>query len=307
MKLILDTDPGVDDAMAFFYAHASPELDLIALTTVFGNVTTVDATRNALWMTAFSGSQAKVYKGAARPLQILPHPPSDYVHGKHGFGDFDIGKFEGQAEPEAAADFLVRAAREAPGEITLCAVGPLTNVALAIQKDPDFISNLAQLVVMGGSLDAGGNVGPYAEANFWNDPHAANIVVNAPGEGKIVIVGLDVTGTIEFTAADFDALAAASPLSGDFLRQIGQFYMNFYKSKTGRMSCHMHDPTAVIACVKPQFLDMQAVALHVVLEGEKIGMLARREVQAGRKCLVCMGVDPAPVIADFMQTLAHNP
>lgn len=305
MKLIIDTDPGVDDAMAFFYAHGHKDINLIALTTVFGNVTTEDATRNALWLSAFSGADCPVYAGAGKPLRIPPNKPSDYVHGPHGFGTFEIGPLETRAADETAAAFLVRAARQMPGEITVCAIGPLTNIARAIEKDPDFVSNLAQLVIMGGSLDAGGNVTEYAEANFWNDPHAADIVVNAPGNGRIVIVGLDVTSQIEFQARDFENLAGAAPETGAFLNEIGQFYMAFYKTKTGRMSCHMHDPTAIIAALTPELLEMEEVALRVVTEGEQIGMLQRRATQAGRKCFVCMRVNSEGVLSSYKQALAN--
>jgi len=306
MKLIIDTDPGVDDAMAYFYAQAHEQIDLIALTTIFGNVTIADGTRNALWLGEISGTREPVYQGHAVPLEIEPNPPADFVHGKHGFGDYKIGATDRQAETEDAADFLVRAARAAPGEITLCAIGPLTNVARAIQQDRDFVANLAQLVIMGGALDAAGNVGPYAEANFWNDPHAADIVVNAPGAGRIIIVGLDVTSQIECLAKDFDTLAEASPIAGAFLRQIAQFYMDFYKTKTGRLSCHLHDPSAVIACVRPDLMEMEEAALSVLTKGEEIGNLVRREGE-GRKCLVCMGVQADALLDEFRRTVALNP
>ena len=306
MKLIIDTDPGVDDAMAYFYAHAYPGIDLVALTTVFGNVTIEDATRNALWLGDLSGGREPVYQGQAVPLAIPPNPPADFVHGKHGFGDYEISAPLREREAEDASDFLVRAAREAPGEITLCAIGPLTNVARAIEKDADFVSNLAQLVIMGGALDVAGNVGPYAEANFWNDPHAADIVVNAPGAGRIVIVGLDVTSQIEFLASDFDALAETSPVAGGFLRQIGQFYMEFYKQKTGRLSCHLHDPSAVIACLEPELMDMEETGLGVVTEGEEIGDLVRR-TGGGRQCFVCVDVQVDALLDTFKRIVALNP
>ena len=307
MKMIIDTDPGIDDAMAYFYAHASPDIELIALTTIFGNVTIQDATQNALWLTQSSGANTEVYEGHPAPLSIPPNPPSDYVHGAHGFGDFQIGPLDRAAGAEAAADYLVRAARQAPGEITLCAVGPLTNVALAIQKDPGFVSNLKQLVIMGGSLEAGGNVTDYAEANFWNDPHAADIVVRAPGGGEIIIVGLDVTSQIEFAADDFVDLAKTAPQTGGFLDEIGQFYMNFYKDRTGRMSCHMHDPSAVIACIMPELFSMERVPVRVETEGEKIGMLARVQGMSERQCRVCLGVKPAGVVKAFKDMIATCP
>ena len=307
MELILDTDPGVDDAMAYFYAHACGALNLVGVTTVFGNVTVSDATRNALWLVQSSAGSARVYQGAARPLQIPPNAPSSQVHGPRGFGTIEIEDPQGHAGTEDAADYLVRAARKAPGELTLCAVGPLTNVARAIEQDPDFVSNLHQLVIMGGALDVAGNVTPFAEANFWNDPHAANMVVNAPGTGRVVIVGLDVTGAVELTRDDFADVERASPIAGGFLRRIGDFYIDFYESRSGRPACSLHDPSAVIACHKPDLFKMEETALSVTVEGEKIGNMQRANRSGGRICHVCVGVDVDAVISEYMTTVSLNP
>ena len=307
MKLIIDTDPGIDDAMAYFYAHACKRLDLVALTTVFGNVTVEDATRNALWLVQTSGSSANVYKGVGAPLAIPPNSPSSEVHGDRGFGTYEINEPDGHAENEDAADFLVRAARDDPGEITLCAIGPLTNVARAIQKDPDFVSNLHQLVIMGGSLDAPGNVTAHAEANFWNDPHAAEIVVNAPGNGRIVIVGLDVTDRIEVAREDFADLERASPKTGGFLQKISKFYIDFYERRSGRPYCSLHDPAAVIACHLPEAFAMEETALSVVTEGEEIGAMKRRLDGAGHMCHVCVGVDIPAVLLEYKRITCDNP
>ena len=307
MKLILDTDPGVDDAMAYLYAHASPEIELVGVTTIFGNVTIEDATRNALWLNEFCGGAVRVYQGARAPLSIALNDPADFVHGPHGFGDVEIEPAKAEAEAMSAAEYLVNAAREMPGELTVCAVGPLTNIALAVQRDPDFVSNLKQLVIMGGALDVGGNVGDWAEANFWNDPHAAEIVLNAPGAGRVVVVGLDVTSRVEFLSADFDGLAAQSPKCGGFLREAGQFYMRFYSQKIGKMGCHMHDPAAMIACVRPDLFEMAETACQIVTEGEAIGDLRRREREDGRCVHVCVGVDGEAVREDYKRVLARLP
>jgi len=299
MKLIIDTDPGIDDAMAYFYAHAAKALDVVGLTTVFGNVTVEDAVRNALWMVENSGASAGVYGGHRVPLQITPNEPRAYVHGARGFGDYEIDEPKGKASDMPAAEYLVQAARQTPGELTVCAVGPLTNIALAIQKDPEFVSNLHQLVIMGGALDAPGNVTAYAEANFWNDPHAADIVVNAPGGGKIVIVGLDVTDKIAFTPQDFLDVAKASPKIGGFLNEIGKFYSEFF--------CSLHDPAAVIACHKPDLFKMEEVALSVATEGEKIGNMERRAEGGGRKCFVCVRAKSDAVVRQYKEVVALNP
>jgi len=307
MKLIIDTDPGIDDAMAYFYAHAAKAFDIVGLTTVFGNVTVDDATRNALWMVQASGTSTYVYRGHSVPLEITPNEPSAHVHGARGFGDYEIDEPKSKASDMPAADYLVQAARAAPGELTVCAVGPLTNIALAVQKDPEFVSNLRQLVIMGGALDAPGNVTPYAEANFWNDPHAADIVVNAPGGGAIIIVGLDVTDKIAFTPQDFRDVAKASPLIGGFLNEIGKFYMDFYQQRFGEYFCSLHDPAAVIACHKPDLFEMEEVALSVGTKGENIGNMVRRTDGAGRKCFVCLRAKSDDVVCQYKQTVSINP
>jgi inosine-uridine nucleoside N-ribohydrolase len=306
MKLIIDTDPGVDDAMTYFYAHAAPEMELLALTTIFGNVTIDDAVRNALWLTEFSGSTATVHRGDAKPLAMVPNHHSDHVHGKRGFGDYEIADPARAEHAEDAVSYLVRMAATHAGELTVCAIGPLTNIAKAVQADPMFIENLKQLVIMGGSLDAGGNVTPHAEANFWNDPHAADIVLNAPGGGRVVIVGLDVTTQITFDPAKFDELAIAAPKTGDFLRQIGQFYMRFYESVTGTYHCFLHDPAALIACEDNAPFRTEAHRLSVVTEGEEIGKMACRSGD-GRACYVCMGVDVQAVVDRYVDVVGLNP
>lgn len=305
MKLILDTDPGIDDAMAFYYAHMSEGLELHALTTVFGNVTTADATQNALWLGESVGVDMPVYPGAERPLQIVPNEPSDYVHGPHGFGDVEIKTPLGRAQETSAAAFLAAEAAAHPGEITVCAVGPLTNIALAIEIDPNFVANLKQLVIMGGSLDAGGNVSAAAEANFWNDPHAAQKVLTAPGGGEIVIVGLDVTTKVAFGEADYTAIAQGAPKAGGFLKEIGAFYMRFYESVTGAYQAFLHDPAAVIAVESPELFEMVEVPLNVVVEGEDIGGMVRDESVA-RRCKVCIGVQDQDVLRQYIDVTSRN-
>jgi len=307
MKLIIDTDPGVDDAMGFYYAHAHPDIELLALTTIFGNVTIEDATRNALWLTESVAASTQVYQGADKPLSIPPNPPSDFVHGPRGFGTVNITDPKGRAQAESAADYLVNIARQHPGSITVCAIGPLTNIALAVQKDPQFISNLHQLVIMGGVLRAKGNVSEVAEANFWNDPHAAHIVLTAPGSGDIITVGLDVTDKIAFTAADFDDLAKNSPKAGGFLKAIGAFYLSFYESRSGRAECSLHDPSAIIACLHPEYFDIETHRVAVATSGEAIGqMYITAKPQLTRPSHICVGGDVQVIKNNFIEITSLN-
>ena len=305
MKMIIDTDPGIDDAMAFYYAFKSERCDVIALTTVFGNVTIADATKNALWLGDTVDAPIPVYRGASKPRDIAPNPPTVHVHGLHGFGDVDIDDVIREAESESAAEFLVGAAASSPGELTVCAIGPLTNIALALEIDPDFISNLKRLVIMGGSLDAGGNITPHAEANFWNDPHAAKSVLTAPGDGEIVIVGLDVTTKIAITQSEIDTLAVNSPKVGGFLKKIGEFYMRFYESVNGYYEAYLHDPAAVIACETPEFFEMIDVRLNVVTQGENIGEMIRDKT-VSRVCKVCIASNSDAIVNQFVDVTSTN-
>lgn len=307
MKLILDTDPGVDDAMAFYYAHACQEIELLALTTVFGNVSLEDATRNALWMVEDADSCAKVFKGCTDPLKIPRNPAPVEIHGKTGTGDIELPLPREKAEDQFAPEYLVEAARSAPGEITVCAVGPLTNIARAIQLDPEFVSNLHQLVIMGGALHADGNVNTFAEANFWNDPHAANLVVNVPHEGRVVIVGLDVTDTIAFTPQDFEDLANASIKTGGFLKEIGDYYMRFYQSRSGQYLCSLHDPAAVIACHRPELFEMESHTLGVTEAGPELGELHAVEPDETRTVHVCVNSKAGAIVSEYKRVTSLNP
>jgi inosine-uridine nucleoside N-ribohydrolase len=306
MKTILDTDPGIDDAMTFYYAHGSAQTDLVAITTIFGNVTVEDATQNALWLAESVQTQTPVYQGAKTPLSITPNTPSVHVHGERGFGDMIRRNISTSARAESAAAFLTAQAASRPGELTVCAIGPLTNIALALDIDPNFIGNLRQLVIMGGSLEAGGNITPHAEANFWNDPHAANKVLTAPGSGTVILVGLDVTTRISFFQSDYDEMAGKSPKVGGFLKDIGEFYMRFYETITGKHQAYLHDPTALIACETPELFTMRNVPLKVVTEGENIGEMVPH-VFSERECKVCMDVDITAVLDRYKTTMATLP
>ena len=160
--------------------------------------------------------------------------------------------------------------------------------------------NLKQLVIMGGSLRAGGNVTPYAEANFWHDPHAADQVLRAKGASKITIVGLDVTTKISFLPDHYQALENASPKMGSFLNEIGQKYMAFYETVTGAFQAYVHDATAVIAIENPAFFDVENFAISVVTSGERSGEMVASEA-ASEACQVCTRVQAGAIISQFIK------
>ncbi|MEO0530356.1 MAG: nucleoside hydrolase, partial [Planctomycetota bacterium] len=212
---LIDTDPGIDDAMAIVYALSDPQIELVGLTTVFGNVPVATATQNALNLLALTGHAVPVAQGAAAPRTqpVKPHP--DFVHGTGGFGEVQLPREPSTAHAADAADFIIQALRMSPGEITLIPVGPLTNLAEALDRAPEIAGLARDVVIMGGALACPGNVSPVAEANIWNDPHAADVVFAA--DWPMRMIGLDVTEQVRCSPQDFAHLAEARPVTGGFL------------------------------------------------------------------------------------------
>ena len=297
VKLIIDTDPGIDDAMAIFWAAASPEIDHVGLTTVFGNVTAQTATRNALRLVEWAGLDCPVAHGADVPQIMPPFKPSAHVHGREGFGDIPAEEPTGRALDESAAEFLVRMAAEHVGELVVCPIGPLTNIAAAMRLDPDFVGKVKEFVIMGGSLDAGGNITPDAEANIYHDPHAAADVF-ASG-ARIKMVGLDVTHQTLCTASDFSVMAHAAPRLGGLLQQMSTFYLDFYETVGKFNGCSLHDPAAVIACVYPELFKTQGAVLRVSVEGVDVGRTYADASAGWAETQVCVGVDAPAVLRLF--------
>lgn len=300
-KVIIDTDPGVDDAMAVFYACLDPRIDLVGLTTIFGNVTTDIATRNALALLELAGMDVPVAHGANVPLVQEPKEVSWEVHGREGFGDVPPITPKGKPVSETAAQFICRMVNENPGEIILCPVGPLTNIALALQLDPGIADKVKGVTVMGGSLDEGGNVTPHAEANIYHDPHAAEIVFAA--DWKVTMIGLDVTHQVICSPDDFAGLAEDAPKLGGFLNEAAQFYFQFHRKVDGINGCHMHDPTAVISIVDPQLFSIDETPLQVILDGEELGKTIRAQESLRPNVSAAMKIDVDAVRNRFLETI----
>lgn len=300
-KIIIDTDPGVDDAMAILFAHLDPTVELLGLTSIFGNVTTDIATRNSLALLEMVGLDVPVARGADKPIVQEAKPVAWEVHGKEGFGTVPPITPKSNAINETAAEFICRVVNENPGEVTLCPVGPLTNIALALQLDPSIAGKVKSVTVMGGSLDGGGNVTPHAEANIWQDPHAADLVF--AGEWKITMVGLDVTHQVICKPDDFAGLVEPAPKLGGFLNEAAQFYFQFHRDENGIDGCHMHDPTAVISIVRPDLFSIDETPVNVILEGEEIGRTVRANKIDQSSVKVCRGIDVEAVRNIFLETI----
>lgn len=279
-KIILDTDPGIDDAYAIFYALAHPSIELLALTTVFGNVDAELAAQNALRLVELTGSAIPVAKGADAPL-VYPRGdlPVD-IHGVDGFGNTAPPAPQGHVTTQSAAELIVEAIHANPGEVTLVPVGPLTNIAAALTLDPQIATLCKEVVVMGGAAMVPGNITPAAEANIYNDPHAAEIVFGAAW--PVTLVGLDATMKLVFSRAEVAALAhiatgaqaddrTAGPDVGVFLSKISPLYADFYQAHRGLDGIVPHDLVALFALTNPDWFRCERGTLTITLQGQERG------------------------------------
>jgi inosine-uridine nucleoside N-ribohydrolase len=271
-RVIFDTDPGVDDAMALCFAMAHPRIELAGITTTFGNVTIRQATANALYLTQLAGRSIPVAQGAGKPWVKHAEAPPDFIHGADGLGNLSSRHAVQAAKPDArsAAQFIVDMARAQPGQITLVPVGPLTNIAAALALEPQLPKLIKSVVLMGGAARVGGNVSPVAEANIWNDPHAADAVFTAGFD--LTMVGLDVTYQVIVPVSLFEKLAAQHqhPLTDTLLHAVrfySQFYATRYPDLKTNPGCFGHDVLAFIALLHPELFSFARGRLRCVSEG----------------------------------------
>ncbi|RME76260.1 MAG: nucleoside hydrolase [Chloroflexi bacterium] len=310
-KIIIDTDPGIDDAMAVLFALKSPELSVIGLTTVFGNVYTTQGTENALYLLDVAGRpDIPVAQGAERPLVLPPRPPADFVHGKDGLGNLPPFTPRGQPDPRPAARFIVDTVSAFPGEVTLVALGPLTNLALALALEPRLVEMVAEVVLMGGAVTVSGNVNPAAEANIWNDPHAAEVVFSAGW--PVTMVGLDVTTQVVMTDEYLAGLNVTGAPDGEFVYRISRFYVDFHRRYYNLNGAHTHDPSAIACVVDPSLFTTFRGPVRVVTEGIAAGQtILDRHQQwfeptpwSNRPPVkVCLGVDAPRLLALYRQRI----
>lgn len=296
-KIIFDTDPGIDDTMAILFALAAPELDVVGFTTIFGNVHTDLATQNALRLLEFAGrADIPVAHGARQPLQRVFDQPADFVHGANGLGGVYLPEPTAQPDPRPAAQFIVDMVMGHPGEITLVPVGPLTNIALALMLEPRIVDRVAGVVLMGGAATVNGNVNPAAEANIWNDPHAADRVFTAGW--PVTMLGLDVTMATVMDEAYLASLRGSR--SGALIYDVTRFYLDFHQQVHGEYACHTHDPSAVAYLIDPTLFTVERGPVRVITEGLAAGQTLwdRRGEWYGpnawteyRAASVCVGVD----------------
>jgi inosine-uridine nucleoside N-ribohydrolase len=304
-KVIYDTDPGVDDAMALYYALAHPEIDVVGITTTFGNVSVEQATTNALYLTAIAGREIPVTMGVGKPWVKPGEAPPDYIHGSDGLGNLPFRHpTSNRRDPRSSAQYIVDTVRVQPGEISIVAVGPLGNLALALAKEPELPHLVKQVILMGGAVIEPGNVSPVAEANIWNDPHAADRVLTAGW--PLTMVGLDVTHQVILPVTLFQKIAThhQHPAT-DTLAHAVAFYANFYSGLYPHVAeihgCFGHDVLAFIYLTNPELFVTEAGRLRVAVDGLAQGqtMMRRKQIDYAQSgwdssipdAQVCMKVD----------------
>lgn len=253
-KIILDTDPGIDDAMAIFFAFQHPEIEVLGLTTVFGNVPVTMSARNAVTLCDLAGQDIPVTQGVGMPWVGPESGYAHFVHGDDGFGNIDFPPSDKPLDPRSSAQYIVDMARQYPGEITLVAIGPLGNLALALRLEPELPKLVKGVSIMGGAAFVRGNVTPVAEANIWNDAYAAEIVFAADWDLKMF--GLDVTNAVPFSPDFLDDLEKRNNKLGGFVKQSSQFYVDFYSQDREDRVCFFHDAMPLAHLVKPALFEM---------------------------------------------------
>jgi purine nucleosidase len=272
-KIIIDTDPGQDDAAALMLTFASPdELNLLGITTVAGNVPLSYTSRNARIVCELCGQQNRaVYEGADRPM-VRDLVTAEHVHGKTGLDGAVVAEPTMQVQPQHAVDFIIDTIRREPeGSVTLCTLGPLTNIGLALQKAPDIAPRVRELVMMGGGFFEGGNITPAAEFNIYVDPHAAAAVV---GSGiPVTMMPLDVTHQLMTTKARVARIAEIGTKPAATMVEWLQFFERFDEEKYGSDGGPLHDPTVIAYLLKPELFSGRHCNVEIELQSElTVGM-----------------------------------
>jgi purine nucleosidase len=265
-KVIIDCDPGQDDAVALFLALSSPdELDVLGITTVAGNVPLELTQRNARMMCDIADRRATpVFAGCDRPLQIDPIT-AEYIHGKTGIDGVDVFEPETPLQEQHAVDFIIETLLDAEDEsVTLVPTGPMTNIAKAIRREPAILAHVEQIVAMGGAMREGGNRSPSAEFNVLADPHAADIVYNC---GRpVTAMGLDVTHQVLSTRERVARIRALGNPVAEATAGMLSFFHRYDTKKYGTEGAPLHDPCTVAWLLRPELFETRRCNVSVEKE-----------------------------------------
>lgn len=316
--IILDVDAGVDDALAILLALASPEVEVVGITTVSGNVHVDKCTRNVLRILSFveEDKRPAVFKGESGPL-VKELYTAAAVHGEDGLGDLgpdyypdlDQGLLSEKHAVEALADLVA----ERPGEVTIVATGPVTNVARAIRQSPDKMSRAREIVIMGGAVDAAGNIEPLyaAEFNTYVDPEALDVLLES--RIPLTLVPTDATHGIGLMrSAARESFVEKGGKAGRFAYDCCQFYMDFIQAQTGFNGAYMHDPMATAVVIDPSLMTDAPRRLYVeVKDGLTMGMTVPyrppANVELDPNCRVASRVDGERFIRMLLSRIGGLP
>ncbi len=319
-KIIIDTDPGIDDAYAIAYAVNHPDFEVIGLTAAFGNVETGQSAMNARYLChVFGCDKVPVAKGSDHPFKRPGNPPADFVHGKDGLGNtFEVTNV-GENHPLDAADFIIEQLRAAPGEITLVCIAPLSNIAIALEREPRIAEWAKEVVIMGGAIAANGNVNPSAEANIINDPEAAEYVLNA--HWPVTLFPLDVTDRGEIPRSSLEEYSEWNPVA-DYLQRMSQFYLDFYSSckhidgtpVTGMVP---HDLYPMMYLTHPEWFVIEEGAVYVHTKDDPLlgtVVMDRRPLWSHPphhwtnkpRIRVCLSANYGMIFDEFHRVLRHS-
>lgn len=295
-KIIIDTDPGQDDAVAILLALASPELDILGITAVAGNVPLKLTEKNARKICELAGKpETKVYAGAIRPL-MRELVTAEEVHGKTGLDGPDLPEPKMKPRDKHAVDFIVETLMaEESGTVTLCPLGPLTNVALALIREPRIARRIDKIVLMGGGFFEGGNVTPTAEFNIYVDPHAADVVFRSGV--PIVVMPLDVTHKALTTSKRVAAFRKLGTRVGIATAEMLEFFERFDEEKYGTDGGPLHDPCVIAYLLKPELF--KGRDCNVTVETQS-------ELTMGMTVIDWWGVTKRPKNATVMRDIDHD-
>ncbi len=264
--IIIDADPGQDDAVAILLALASPELDVVAITTVAGNVPQPLVTANALAMCELAGrTDVPVYKGADGPLERELRT-AEYVHGPTGIDGADLPTPTTTAKHGHAVDFIIETCLSADDPITICPVGPLTNIGAAIARQPSIVSTIREVALMGGGFFEGGNTTPVAEFNIFVDPEAASIVFNSGV--PLTMFPLDVTHKALVLPDDLKRFSGHGTQAGTAVAGMIDYYERHDIEKYGFAGAPLHDPCVIAYLIEPQLFGGKPCRVDVETESE---------------------------------------
>jgi inosine-uridine nucleoside N-ribohydrolase len=307
--VLIDTDPGVDDALALLFLHRHPQIEIVGITTVAGNGPIETVTRNALFLAERFAIDAPIARGAAASLQGAVHLAPPIIHGENALGDVSVAAPGRACDPRPAHRFIIDRVRARPGELTLLAVGRFTNLARAIAEDPGIIPLVRDVVVMGGAFGVGGRYGnaqPAAEANIYGDPAAADLVCQAAW--PLTFIGLDVTEQIVMTTEFLARLRDGGDEAGRFIWDVTRGYEQFHIGQHGIHGIFAHDPAAAICLLDDTPFVFRHGPVRVVVDGIAAGMTVQKPadryfppspwdgIPSHR---VAIGVDPNRVLDSF--------